>query len=157
MKLMNFCKKCCAIFIFRVYNTNSKGDFMRNYISSAPIYQHFMNRIDASRDALVEAGIENTGDFWETVIEAPQNRLWVRDFVIPRIYEGDDGLEKVLNELDAEKNIIVAATRTQFLFNILRSLPDSLENMKWGVTEGLYDPTQNVKSFDETIDYRHLH
>jgi len=154
---MNFCKKYCAIFIFSVYNTSSKGDFMRNYISSAPIYQHLMNRIDTSRDALVEAGIENTGDFWETVIEAPQNRLWVRDFVIPRIYEGDDGLEKVLNELDAEKNIIVAATRTQFLFNILRSLPDSLENMKWGVTEGLYDPTQNVKSFDETIDYRHLH
>lgn len=130
---------------------------MRNYISSAPIYQHFMERVDASREALVEADIENTGDFWETVIEAPQNRSWVRDFVIPRMYEGDDGLEKVLDELDAEENEVVAATRTQFLFNILRSLPDSLENLKWGVVEGLYDPKENAKSFDEAIRHRYLH
>lgn len=93
----------------------------------------------------------------DAIQESPNTTQWVKNIVIPKIYNGDEGLEEILIEIEKEKNIILSATRMQIVLDILQSLPDNLNALKEGIEEGEYNMEENIDNFEHSITYKIYH
>ena len=93
----------------------------------------------------------------EAIQESPITNEWIKNIVIPQIHSGDEGLEKILLEIENEKNLLLGATRLQIVLDMLKTFEEPLKDIQQGVEEGEYDITEGIRLFEEEALFKTLH
>lgn len=105
------------------------------------------NKIEQYSEELIEA-----------LHQSPKTTIWVRDVVIPKIYDGDEGLDEILNDIENEHNIVLGATKMEIILDILSSFSESLDDIQLATEQGEHNLTENIRIFEEeNMPFKTLH
>jgi hypothetical protein len=88
-------------------------------------------------------------EMFSAIQESPNTTQWIKDIVLPGIYDGDEGLDQILFNIENEKNIFLGATKMQMLLNILDTLEEPLANIKEASDEGKFSLSDNLRNYEE--------
>lgn len=80
--------------------------------------------------------------------ESPYTTQWIKDIVLPGIYQGDEGLDDVLNDIENESNICLSSLKIEIVLNILSSLDEPLTVIKEANEEGEYSLEKNLINYE---------
>lgn len=120
-----------------------------------------LQQLTSLRDHLKQEVLFNSSMYSEHMVkaiqESPNVNEWVKNQVIPKFYEGDEGLKDILEQIEKEKFLLISATKLQIVIEMLYALEKSLEEIKEETEEGKYSIEENVKFFDETVEFRTYH
>ena len=120
-----------------------------------------LQQLDSLRNSLREEVLFNSAAYSENIIkaiqESPNVNEWVKREVIPKFYEGDEGLKEILEQIKDEKFLLISATKLQIVIEMLYALEKSLEEIKTETEEGKYSIEDNIKFYDETVEFRTYH
>lgn len=120
-----------------------------------------LQQLTSLRDNLRQEVLFNSSIYSEHMVkaiqESPNVNEWVKNQVIPKFYEGDEGLKDILEQIEKEKFLLISATKLQIVIEMLYALEKSLEEIKEETEEGKYSIEENVKFFDETVEFRTYH
>lgn len=105
------------------------------------------NKIEPYSEELIEA-----------LHQSPKTTLWVRDVVIPKIYDGDEGLDEILCDIEGENNIILGATKMEIILDILSSFSETLDDIQIATEQGEHNLSENIRIFEEeNMPFKTLH
>ena len=127
-------------------------------IVSNPLVLHHLFKLHEEYKRSVANDIENYSEELIVAIqESPNTTSWIKNTVIPNLYEGDEGLDEILNGIEKEENMILSATKMQIVLDILGNLSGSLNDLKESVESGDNNVEENMKNFDKDIPFKVFH
>lgn len=117
-------------------------------ITSPEVYSYLL-RLGQKHEEIIESGII-TDEILKSMVHSPRTQKWISEMVLPQLFNGDDGLETILKDIEREKNNTIGATKYRILMAILNDeIQESLETIKDGVLEGDIDPDKFVEVFNK--------
>lgn len=81
--------------------------------------------------------------------ESPKTTLWIKDVVLPEMYNGDEGLDNILSNIETETNAFLGNVKMEIVLGILSTLEESLDYIKDATEEGEYSLEQMVMTYEE--------
>lgn len=136
---------------------NITQEKMQEIVTNQTVFSHLI-KLQKKLQKEFKENIEKYSDeVVEAIQQSPKTNNWIKHNVIPKIYEGNEGLNDVLLEIEEEKNLLLGAAKLQLVIDLLSTMDESLDDIKEGVEEGDYNLEDGLKSFEEQVIFKTLH
>lgn len=81
--------------------------------------------------------------------ESPKTTQWIKEIVLPGIYNGNEGLNTILSNIETESNAFIGNVKMEIVLSILGTLEESLDYIKDANEEGEYSLEQSIRVYEE--------
>lgn len=138
--------------------TNNQPTSMRDIVTNQYVFNHLVKLQSHIKSGFTKKKHIYNDEIMMAVSESPITTAWIKDIVIPKLYDGDEGLEEILDDIELQDEIAVSATRMQLLLQLLSSLPYSLNELREGTEQGYFNVEHNMDVFEDTQrEFKFLH
>lgn len=97
-------------------------------------------------------------DVLVAIQESPKTTQWIKDIVLPGIYNGNEGLNNILSNIETENNAFIGNVKMEIVLSILSTLEESLDYIKYANEEGEYSLEQSMQVYeDEKRPFKTIH
>lgn len=88
----------------------------------------------------------------ESIFESPKTKLWMTEIVFPELFKnGEEGLDKILNDVEHEENSLLGASKFHILINVVANLPFSLDVLHDGYEEGNFKLEETLRHYENNV------
>lgn len=127
-------------------------------ITNENVFNHLLNLQTQLKTEFLKRKADFPIEMFNAVQESPKTTQWVKDMVLPRLYEGDEGLDMILYEIEDEPNLFLSATKMQMVLNILGTIEEPLANIKEATEQGEYSVKESLEAYEnEQRLYKTIH
>lgn len=130
---------------------------IQKIVTNQNVLRHLLHLTDKLKKEFNENIEKYPDELVEAMQESPKTANWLKKEVVPRFYEGNEGLNDILLEIEKETDILVSATKLQLVIEMLSTMDESLDVIKNGVEDGQYSIEDGLKNFDEQVEFKVLH
>jgi tRNA pseudouridine-54 N-methylase len=122
---------------------------MEDIIMDKNVLNHLFILGQKLKEEYHEKNTEYSAEAFEALKDSPITTQWIKEVVLPGIYNGDEGLDSILNNIENEKNILLGASRMQIVLEVLKELNEPLFKIQEANENGEYSLEQNLKKYEQ--------
>lgn len=134
-----------------------KNSIIKEIVTDSIVFNHLLTLQNKLNYEFTISQYHITQELLDALTESPNTTQWIKDVVLPGIYEGDDGLNNILNNIEDECHLILRGAKMKIIMDILHTLEEPLYKMKEGFEMGQYSLENNLKIYEDKRPFKTLH
>ena len=126
-----------------------KNFIINNVVTNNNVLEHLLKLQSQLQKRIENNPIIFPEEVLVAIQESPKTTQWIKEVVLPGIYNGNEGLNGILSNIETETNAFIGNVKMEIVLSILSTLEESLDYIKDANEEGEYSLEQSVQVYEE--------